>query len=69
MHFTGNDGYHIDTKNCSFGTVKLVKTAINSKFIYNAQRTAFDRVSWSFSNNFAINVVIFGADNSSSTHL
>ena len=45
MHFTGNDGYHIDTKNCSFGTVKLVKTAINSKFIYNAQRTAFDRVS------------------------
>ena len=49
-----------------FGTVKLVRNADKSKFTYNGRRIAFDgEGSWSFGNDFD---VIFGADNSSSSH-
>ena len=51
-----------------FGTIKLVKNAIKSKFTYNGRGTVFNREgSWSFDNNFARNVVIFGVDNNSSS--
>ena len=51
------------------GKVKLVRNATKSKFIYNGQGKAFDgESSWSFDNDFAKNVVIFGVDNSSSSH-
>ena len=40
-------------KNCLSGTVKLVKSTIKSKFVYNGQEIAFDREgSWSFSHVF-----------------
>ena len=56
-------------KNCLFGTVKLVRNAIESKFIYKVQGIAFDGEGlWNFSNDFAGNVVIFGVDRSSSSH-
>ena len=39
---------------------------MQSKVIYNWQGIAFDgENSWSFSNDFARNIVIFGDDNSS----
>ena len=45
-----------------FGTDKLVRNAIKSKFTYNGRRIAFDEEGfWSFDN--AINVVTFGVDN------
>ena len=51
-----------------FGTVKLVRNSIKSKFTYNGQRTTFDGEGlWNFGNDFAINIVIFGVDNSSSS--
>ena len=37
--------------------------------MYSDYKVAFDEAgSWSFGNGFARNVVIFGADNSSSSH-
>ena len=41
---------------------------MKSKFTYNDQQIAFEEGSWSFGNDFATNVVIFGVDNSSSSH-
>ena len=52
-----------------FGTVKLVGNAIKDKFTYNGRGIAFDgEGSWSFGKEFARNVIIFGVDNSSSSH-
>ena len=56
-------------KSCLFGTVKLVRNADKSKFTYNGRGIGFGGDgSWSFGNDFARNVVIFGVDNSSSFH-
>ena len=56
-------------KNCSFGTVKLIRNIIKNKFTYNGQGIEFDKTgSWSVYNDYARNVVIFGVDNSSSSH-
>ena len=52
-------------KNCLFGTVKLVRNTIKSKFIYNVRGTAFDGAGlWRFDNDSARCIVIFGADKS-----
>ena len=49
--------------------MKLVRNAIKSKFFYNGWEKEFDgKGSRSFGNDFARNVVIFGVDNSSSSH-
>ena len=56
-------------KNCLFVTIKLVRNAIKSKFTYNGRGIAFDgEDSWSFGNDFARDVLIFGIDNNSSSH-
>ena len=56
-------------KNCLFGTFKLTRKTIKKKFVYNGWGIAFDKVgSWNFGNDFARNIVIFGVDNSSSSH-
>ena len=56
-------------KDCLFGTVKLLRNKIKSEFAYNGRGIAFDgEGSWSFDDDFARNVVIFGVDNSSSYH-
>ena len=56
-------------RNCLFGTVKLVRNAAKIKFTENCPGTAFDgEASWSFDNDFARNALIFGVDNSSSSH-
>ena len=57
------------SKNGLFGTVKLVRNAIESKFTYNGRQIAFDgQVSWSFNYGIARNVIIFCVDNTSSSH-
>ena len=65
-HFTNN----FTTKVFYFGTVKLTWNADKSKFTYNGQGKAFDgRAYWSFDNGTVRNVVIFGVDNSLSSHI
>ena len=58
-------------KNCLFGAVTLTKNAGMDKYGYSGYGTEFDRRS-SFSfpgGGFGRNVLIFGADMSSSTHI
>ena len=56
-------------KNCLLGTVKLVRNAVKKIFTYNGRGIAFEgEVFWTFDNDSARNVVIFGVDNSSSSH-
>ena len=64
-----NPNSNFTIKNYLFGAVKLSRNAIKRKFIYNGYRIGFDwGASWSFSNDFHRNGVIFGVDNSSSKH-
>ena len=64
-----NPANNFALKNCLFSTIKLVSNAIKSKFTQNGPGIAFDGDGfWSLGNNSAINVVIFGVDNSSSFH-
>ena len=52
-----------------FGATNILKVSDKSKYVYSSYRIAFDRLgSWSFGNDFARNVVIFGDDNSWSSH-
>ena len=52
-----------------FSAIKLVRKEIKREFISNRQGMAFDREgSWTVSNDFARNVVIFGVDYSSLFH-
>ena len=56
-------------KNCLFGATNVVKNNVKEKWIYRCNEIAFEGArSWSFGNAFARNVVIFGVDNSSSSH-
>ena len=54
---------------CLFGSVKLVRNPVKYKFIYSGKKIVFVGDSlWSLDNDFFRNVVIFGADNTSSSH-
>ena len=56
-------------KNCLFGTLNIVKNSDKEKYIYSGYGIIFNSASsWSLGNDFAKNVVIFGVDNSSSSH-
>ena len=58
-------------KNCLFGAVTLTKNADIDKYRYSGYGIGFDRKgSFSFpGGGFGQNVIIFGADMSSSTHI
>ena len=61
-----NPSNNFTIKNCSSGTVKLIRH-VNIKFISIGQGIAYDGTgSWSFGNDFERNVAIFVADISSS---
>ena len=52
-----------------FGATNIVKNSDKEKYIYSGYGITFGSAgSWSFDNGFARNVVIFGVDNSSSSH-
>ena len=56
-------------KKSLFGATNIVKNCDKSKNVYSGYGIAFGGLgSWSFGNNFARNVVIFGVNNSSSSH-
>ena len=55
--------------NWFFGGTNTVKNTDKSKYVHSGYRIAFDGADlWSFVNNFARNVAIFGVDNSPSSH-
>ena len=55
-------------KNCLFGVFNTVKGNDNERYLYSGYGIAFDwKGSWSFNDEFARNVIIFGVDNSSSS--
>ena len=52
-----------------FGVTNIRKNSDKSEWVYTGYGIAFDvGGSWSFDNDFARNVVIFGVDNRSSSH-
>ena len=60
---------NVTLKNCSFRANNIVKDSDKEKYVYSGYRIAFDgKGEWSFDNDYARNVIIFGIDNSSSSH-
>ena len=56
-------------KDCLFGATNIVKNSDKEKYVYNGYGMAFDgKGEWSFGNDFAKNVKLFGVYNSSSSH-
>ena len=56
-------------KNCLFGATHIVKNSIKEKYVYRGYRITFDRAgSWSFDNDSVRNFIVFGIDNSVSSH-
>ena len=56
-------------KNCLFGATNVVKNDHKEKYVYSGYRIVFDgKYLWSFKDNFARDVKIFGVDNSSLSH-
>ena len=56
-------------KNCLFVATNTIKSNDKERWVYSGYGIAFDGVgSWNFGNDFAGNFVIFGVDNSSSSH-
>ena len=52
-----------------FGSTNIVKDNYKEKYVYSGFGVVFDEDGrWSFGNDFARNVIIFGIDNSSTTH-
>ena len=55
--------------NCLFGATNIVKNCDEEKYVDGGYEITFDSTgSWSFNNDTARNVIIFGVDNSSSSH-
>ena len=56
-------------KNCLFRVTDIVKNSDKEKYVYSGYGIAFDgEIEWSFDNDYARNIIIFGVDNSSSSH-
>ena len=59
-----NPANNFKFKNCLFGATNVVKNSYKEKYVYSGYGITFDSgVSWSFDNDFARNVIIFGVDN------
>ena len=55
--------------NCLFCTTSAVKNSDKEKYVYSGYGTTFDSAGWwSFDNDTARKVIIFGVDNNSSSH-
>ena len=55
-------------KTCLFGTFKLARNAIKSKYTCKGLEIAFERGSYGFNSDCRRNDVVFGVDISSSSH-
>ena len=62
-----NDNFKF--KNCLFGAASVVKNSDKEKYVYSGYGILFNSAaSWSFDNDIAKNITLFGVDNSSSSH-
>ena len=60
---------NFNLKNCLLGSTNIVKNSDKGKLVDTGYGIAFDGAGWwSFGNDFARNAVMFGVDNSSSSH-
>ena len=65
----GNRSNNFKFKNCLFEATNMVINSDKEKYVFSGYRITFDSAgSWSFDNDFARNVIIFGVDNSSLSH-
>ena len=56
-------------RNCLFGAADTVKNSNKEKYVCSGYGIGFDgKGKWSFGNDYARNVIVFGVDNSSSSH-
>ena len=56
-------------KNYFFGSTNIAKDNDKEQYVYSSYGITFDRkCPWSFNDDFARNIIIFGVDNSSSSH-
>ena len=61
--------YNFKFKNCLIGACNIVKNSDKEKYVYSGYRITFDSAgSWSFDNDLARDVIVFGTDNSSTSH-
>ena len=61
---------HLTIENCLFGAVKLTKHVDVDQYKYSGYGIGFDRKgSYSIGNEIGRNVIIFGVDMSSSSHI
>ena len=52
-----------------FGATNTIKNSYKEKYLHSGYRLAFDwKGEWRFGNVYVRNVLIFGVDNSSSSH-
>ena len=52
-----------------FGASNIVKNSDVGKYLYSGYGIVFDgKGEWNFDNDYARNVIIFGTDNTSSSH-
>ena len=62
---SGNPTNNFKFKNYLFRATFIVKNSNKEKYVYSGYGITFDSAgSWSFGNDFARNVTIFGVDNS-----
>ena len=60
---------NLTLQSCLFGVTSIVKSSDREKYVYSGYGIAFvGKGEWSFGNDSAKNVIIFGVDNSSSSH-
>ena len=60
---------NLNFKICLFRATSVAKNSDKEKWIYSGCGITFDGTgSWSFNNDFVGNIIIFGVDNSSSSH-
>ena len=53
-----------------FGLTNIGKDSDKGKYVHNSYGITFDgKGKWRFDNGYARNVIIFGVDNSSSSHI
>ena len=64
-----NPANNFKFKDCLFEATSVVKNSDKEKDVYSGYGMTFDRAdSWSFDNDIAESVIVFGVDNNSSSH-
>ena len=64
-----NSSNNLKFKNCLFEVTTVLKNSDKEKYVYSGYVITFDSVCLlSFDNDIGRNVIVFGVDNSSSSH-